>query len=140
MARHIKIPGYELIFSFARAGGPGGQNVNKVETKVTVLFYFSQSGALTPIEKAMVASSPLVKRFLNAEGAIVVSSQIHRSQVRNREEVVAALHKLIQKALEKKRPRIPTSKTKGSDRKRLDSKKHRSSTKAFRGRIGGSEE
>lgn len=135
MARHIKIPDYELLFSFARAGGPGGQNVNKVETKVTVLFYFSQSGALTPIEKAMVASNPVVKRYLNADGAIAMSSQVHRSQVQNREEVVAALHTMITKALERKRPRIPTSKTRSSDRQRLDTKKHRGSAKASRRRV-----
>jgi ribosome-associated protein len=135
MARHVKIPGYELLFSFARAGGPGGQNVNKVETKVTVLFYFSHSGALTPIEKAMLASNPIIKRYLNTDGAIAMSSQVHRSQARNREEAVAALHKLIAKALERKRPRIPTSKTASSNRKRLDSKKHRSTAKASRQRI-----
>jgi ribosome-associated protein len=135
MARHVKIPGYELLFSFARAGGPGGQNVNKVETKVTVLFYFSQSGALSPIEKAMLASSPMIRRYLNAEGAIAISSQVHRSQVRNREEVVAVLHRVIAKALEKKRPRIPTAKTPGSNRRRLDSKKHRGSAKSSRRRI-----
>jgi ribosome-associated protein len=137
MVRRITIPEYELIFSFARSGGPGGQNVNKVETKVTVSFYVAQSGVLTQAEKIALQQSPLIKRQLTAEGALVLSSQRHRSQLRNREDVVERLHDLLHRALVKRRARIATSRTKGSERKRLSSKRLHSQAKAARKRVAG---
>lgn len=136
-ARTISIPEGELSFSFARSGGPGGQNVNKVETKVTVAFDFLNSPSLTWEEKGRLGKHPLVLQNLNSEGALVVTSQAHRSQALNREEAVKKLHELLRTALRPKRKRIPTKKTRSSDRKRLESKKAHSKSKAARRRVDG---
>jgi ribosome-associated protein len=129
------IPEQELTFSFARSGGPGGQNVNKVETKVTVLFDLSKSNVLTWEQKGRLGNHPLILQHLNAEGAIAVTSQAHRSQILNREDAVRKLHDLLRQALRPRRKRIPTRKTRSSERKRLEQKKGRSRSKATRRRV-----
>jgi ribosome-associated protein len=133
--RLLSIPERELYFSFARSGGPGGQNVNKVETKVTVAFYFASSQSLTWEEKGRLGQHPLVLQNLDSDGALSVTSQVHRSQALNREDAVRKLHELVRQALRPKRKRIPTKKTRASDRKRLEGKKVRSHSKATRRRI-----
>jgi ribosome-associated protein len=133
--RLLSIPESELHFSFARSGGPGGQNVNKVETKVTVAFYFASSQSLTWEEKGRLGQHPLVLQNLDSDGALSVTSQVHRSQALNREDAVRKLHELVMQALRPKRKRIPTKKTRASDRKRLEGKKVRSHSKATRRRI-----
>jgi len=133
--RLISIPEGELHFSFARSGGPGGQNVNKVETKVTVTFDFASSQSLTWEEKGRLGQHPLVVQNLDSAGALAVTSQAHRSQALNREDAVRKLHELLREALRPKRKRIPTKKTRASDRKRLEGKKARSQSKATRRRI-----
>jgi ribosome-associated protein len=129
------IPEYELAFSFARSGGPGGQNVNKVETKVTVTFDFSNSTALTWEQKGRLGNHPSVVQNLNAEGCIAITSQAHRSQALNREDAIERLHELVRQALRPRRKRIPTRKTKASQRKRVDEKKVRGRSKATRRRV-----
>ena len=133
--RSISIPESELHFSFARSGGPGGQNVNKVETKVTVIFDFATSQSLSWEEKGRLGHHPLVLQTLNSDGAIAITSQAHRSQVLNRADAVQKLHDLLRQALRPKRKRIPTKKTRSSERKRLEGKKVRSKSKATRRRI-----
>lgn len=134
-ARQLSIPESELHFSFARSGGPGGQNVNKVETKVTVTFDFMSSKSLTWEEKGRLGQHILVLQNLDSEGALAVTSQAHRSQALNREDAVRKLHELLAQALRRKRKRIPTKKTRSSDRKRLEGKKARSQSKTARRRV-----
>jgi ribosome-associated protein len=138
MPSRLVIPFAELSLSFARAGGPGGQNVNKVETKVSVAFDFMSSTALRDDEKARLRNSSLIQRYVNADGLIVVSAQEHRSQGRNRDEAIKKLHELIVTALRPKKKRIPTSKTKASNRRRLETKKLRSTAKMQRRRVAKS--
>lgn len=133
--RTVAIPESELAFSFARSGGPGGQNVNKVETKVTVTFNFTTSQFLTWEEKGRLGRHPLILQNMNSEGALAITSQAHRSQGLNREDAVKKLHELLRQALRPKRKRIPTKKTKASQRRRLDTKKARGESKASRRRV-----
>ncbi len=134
--RRLSIPTYELSFLFARSGGPGGQNVNKVETKVTVIFDHMRSSVLSREEKARLAAHPRILAALDAQGYITVTCQEHRTQARNREEAVARLHELLQSALLRQRKRVPTRKTLGSERRRLEGKKVRKTTKAGRKKFG----
>ena len=131
----VTIPEHELSFSFARSGGPGGQNVNKVETKVTVTFDFSNSTALSWEQKGRLAHHPSILQHLNSEGSIAVTSQAHRSQALNRENAVERLHELVRLAIRPRRKRIPTRKTRASDKKRLDEKKVRARSKVGRRRV-----
>lgn len=133
----FSIPESELLFSFARSGGPGGQNVNKVETKVTVVFDFWGSRALTDHEKERIARSTVIQGRLDAQGCIAISSQEHRTQNLNKRAAIEKLHELLIGALRIQKRRIPTKRTRSSERKRLATKRVRSETKAGRRRVTG---
>ena len=133
--RQPEIPFSELSFSFARSGGPGGQNVNKVETKVSLAFDFRASRALTDKQKEILANHPLIKQRLNAEGEVVVVCQEHRSQSMNQQGARSKLAEIIREALKPKIKRIATKKTRSSERQRLEVKRSRAGTKASRRRV-----
>ena len=122
--------GSELVFSTSRSSGPGGQNVNKVNTKVTVKFDVTNSAILTPEEKETI-SKKLSSRITN-DGILILSSQDKRSQLQNKEEVIAKLEKLLSKAFEKKKARKATKPSKTSVQKRIKSKKENSEKKKWR--------
>jgi ribosome-associated protein len=136
----LKAPESELEFVFARSGGPGGQNVNKVETKVTVVFDFHASRGLTWEQKGRIARNKEVQARLNAEGAIAVTSQEHRTQSLNKEAAIEKLNSLLQTAMRKPKPRVPTKKTRASERARLVKKKVHSEVKARRRRVADDED
>lgn len=134
MSQHrlLRIPESELQFSSARAGGPGGQNVNKVETKVTVLFDYWASRTLTTEEKERLSRNTAIVGRLDAQGRVAISSQEHRTQSLNKKATIEKLHELLTVALRRQKRRIPTKKTRASERERLAAKRIRSETKGGR--------
>lgn len=136
----VTIPEAELEFLFSRSGGPGGQNVNKVETKVTVLFDYATSKALSWEQKGRIGGNATVQARLDSDGKIAATSQDHRTQALNREAAVEKLHVLLDQALYRPKKRIPTKKTGGSERKRLETKRVLSARKESRRKISNAED
>ena len=125
--------GSELIFSTSRSSGPGGQNVNKVNTKVTVKFDVANSSILSEDEKTILFKKIASK--LTNDGVLVLSSQDKRSQLQNKEAVIVKLEKLLARAFEKRKPRKATKPSKQSVQERLAGKKKHAEKKKWRQRI-----
>lgn len=123
------IPENELEFTFSRSGGPGGQNVNKVATKVEVVWDFENSEALSYEEKDLVRRN-LANR--TRDGCLRVISQRYRSQLCNREDAVVKLHDLVAAALKVQRERKATKPTRASRERRLAAKRRRALLKELR--------
>jgi len=120
----------ELIFTTSRSSGPGGQNVNKVNTKVTLKFDVANSVLLTADEKELL----LQKLRLTTEGVLLLTSQDKRSQLQNKDDVVGKLDVLLKKAFHKKKIRKSTKPSKTSVQNRIKEKKQRSEKKKWRQR------
>ncbi|NSW94208.1 MAG: aminoacyl-tRNA hydrolase [Bacteroidales bacterium] len=120
----------EFVMSTARSGGPGGQNVNKTNSKVEVRLKIDTSTALTQEEKSILLAR--LKTRINSEGELIVASQRYRSQIKNRQDAIAKMIKLIAGALTEKKARIPTKPTDKSKEVRLEKKRQRGSLKKLR--------
>jgi ribosome-associated protein len=120
----------EFIFQTSRSGGPGGQNVNKVSSKVELRFNIETSALLTQEEKGILFIKLLNK--INKIGELVIVAQTDRSQLKNKEKVKDKFYLLLQKALTPKKKRLRTKPTRASVEKRLESKRIQATIKATR--------
>jgi ribosome-associated protein len=121
----------EFVFTGTRSSGPGGQNVNKVNTRIELRFNVIGSEKLSAREKELLLSK-LVRR-INSAGELIVVSQSERSQLGNKKEAAEKFYSLLSKALTIKPSRIPTTPTTGSRVRRLEIKRKRSAIKKLRG-------
>ncbi|MCK5376649.1 MAG: aminoacyl-tRNA hydrolase [Acidobacteria bacterium] len=120
----------ELRFEFARSSGPGGQNVNKVETKVTLLFSVRNSPSLSDERRARLEEC--LSSRITKHGVLRVTSQRHRTREANRRATVERFVDLLADALEEREQRVSTKVPAAKRRRRLEDKKRRSRVKALR--------
>ena len=126
----ISLDERELSFSFIRASGPGGQNVNKVSSAVQLRFDVRNSPSLPESVKARLET--LAGRRLTLDGVLVLLAQQHRSQERNREDAIARLTDLVRQAAIVPKARRATRPTLGSKKRRVESKVRRGAIKGLR--------
>jgi ribosome-associated protein len=132
--RNIPDLSTEFVFQASRSGGPGGQNVNKVNSKVELRFNISDSALLTDEQKAILLTKLATK--INSEGYIIVVSQRDRSQLANKEDVIRKTYELIEKALRPVKKRKSTKPSRSSIEKRLTEKRNKGEIKQNRQKIG----
>jgi ribosome-associated protein len=133
----LTIPASELRFTSVRASGPGGQNVNKVASKVELRFDFQRSKVLGEDFKTRLRV--LASGRLDADGAILIVSQLTRDRQRNLEDARQKLAELLIAAARRPKRRRPTRPSKGARESRLKEKRHHSDQKRARGTRGDSE-
>jgi len=123
----------ELKFSSSRSSGPGGQNVNKVNSKIELRFNISNSEILNEDEKVIIFNK--LKNKINSDGELIITVQTDRSQLKNKQEAIEKFNDLITKALTPRKKRRSTSPTKASVEKRLKVKKKEGEIKQLRRKI-----
>ncbi|WP_421904038.1 alternative ribosome rescue aminoacyl-tRNA hydrolase ArfB [Maridesulfovibrio sp.] len=126
----LSIPDNEISFLTSRSSGPGGQHVNKTSSKVTLVFNVLDSPSLSDNQKRIIMTR--LSGRINSKGEFLLSCEEHRSQFRNKEEVVFRFAKLLAEALKPVRKRRKTKVPYSAKRKRLDNKKKRSEVKKGR--------
>ncbi len=130
ITKNIIIPDGELLFTFSRSSGPGGQNVNKVSSRVALRFDVANSPSLTDHQKKQILSK--LKTRINKNGILRIICQKYRTQNANRVEVVKRFKILMQNTLKHTRPRKKTSVPKTVIKRRIEDKKRKSQLKQER--------
>ena len=127
---NLAIPDEEVTFATSRSGGPGGQNVNKLETRVTLRFDLAGSGALSDEQKARLRERLATR--ITKEGILQITSQRHRTQGANREAAGERFAELLRENLREETPRRKTRPSRAAKARRLDSKRRQSQRKKDR--------
>jgi ribosome-associated protein len=120
----------ECIFNAIRSSGPGGQNVNKVSSKVELRFRISESMVLLDTEKQIILLK--LNSRITVGGELILTSQTERSQLKNKEHVIERFCSMIDKALRPVKKRKPTTPTRSSQQKRIENKKKLGEKKRLR--------
>jgi ribosome-associated protein len=126
----LAIPEEELDFKASRSGGPGGQNVNKLNTRITLLFDVLHSPSLTGPQKTRILRK--LKNRINKKGVLRIASQPFRTQAANRKAAINLLIQLLGQALRRQRPRKKTRVSAALKKRRLEEKRRRSRLKSLR--------
>jgi len=128
----LSIPESEVRYATSRSSGPGGQNVNKVETRVTLLFDVDGSPTLSETQRQRVRDH--LRSRITRAGLLRVVSQVHRTQAANQRTALERFVELLQGALADTQPRVPTSTPAAARRRRLEGKRRHGRLKQQRGR------
>jgi ribosome-associated protein len=126
----VIIPGDELAIAFARSGGPGGQNVNKVASKVELRWNPTTSAALGDDDRAWLIHR--LRSRLTSDGTLIVTSTATRDQLKNRDDATSKLALIVRAALDRPKPRKATKPSRSAKRRRLADKRHHAEIKRNR--------
>jgi ribosome-associated protein len=131
----LAIPMTELRFRFSRSSGPGGQNVQRSETRVELLFDVAHSPSLTDDQRRRILQR--LAGYIDAAGELRIVSSATRSQLENRADAITRFQMLMAAALRRRKHRVPTRPSAAARERRLTAKKGRAEVKSTRRKVGG---